>query len=514
MINEDLSGPLAESLSRHLPQYAHNYIFGKGNAASEETAAAASKKRTTSKISVYLVSTNQDQIGLISQMWSSIPCRVVLMKGNDFFDKSVGRYETMGVDRLAVLRGAADLHGFPALVIDGGTATTYTAADAKGRIMGGGIGAGLQIKLRCMHEYTDSLPLVGPQDALARVKEALDRKKTLPLFSRDTTDAMLASVLGEYASFGRTIIQTWLSKVGHAKNPSKNSTQLENHGRTVMITGGDGEVLTQLLRPNLSGILECAEKKETPLNIVHSKQLIHYGIAAAIMQQVKVVSGKTSTKSPYLKSRVAKTFDQADHEGDHIFRGTVTLFTSHPNGDVYTVRYDDGDREQVDLPELKSMLQLFNEVGEKSKKTTKAAPQSTPVTKKRNNSTDKTNTPAAKRTKRKKTVSLENRDPNSLVKKRIAKDFDGTIFYGEIEKYTYDEDDGDLWHIVYDDGDSEDLDRGEVTEAFELYTKTKQKDKKRTPDTELVSEDEAEETTSKNGDKGKDAVIVKKDTPE
>ncbi len=426
-----MTGPLAESLSRHLPQYAHNHIFGKGNLATPQSATETAENRPCKQISVYLVSTNVDQISYISRMWSSVPSRVIVLKGDDFFSKADGRYDTMGVDRLAVLRGAADLHGFPALVIDGGTATTYTAADAKGKIMGGGIGPGLQIKLRCMHEYTDALPLIGPQDALSRVKEATDRKKTLQIFSRDTKDAMMASVLGEYAANYNSIIQAWLHKVGPAKlsSTNQNNPKVENRKRAVMITGGDGEILSQLLQSNHGGIIESIpelnDTKAKSFEIIHNKQLIHYGISSAIMKQVELAR-KNSLGSPETSKDKRKSTTLSN-------RGATN-------------------------PKKKRKVDA---------------------------------------------VSIDSMDPKSLLKKRIAKTFTGEVFFGEITKYEEEGSDS-WWHVVYDDGDSEDLEKAEMEQCLALYTKKKKNDAKYSKDTDLF---EVQKSPDKNDEDLTDVVI-------
>ena len=47
-----------------------------------------------------------------------------------------GSYATLGVDRALVLRGAGALAGLPSLVVDAGTALTFTAAGQGGELVG------------------------------------------------------------------------------------------------------------------------------------------------------------------------------------------------------------------------------------------------------------------------------------------------------------------------------------------------------------------------------------------
>jgi len=73
-------------------------------------------------------------------------------------------YPTLGIDRALALVGAGDVHGWPALVIDGGTALTLTAgtgpSDGK-RLLGGAILPGLGLQLRSLHQHTAALPALS-----------------------------------------------------------------------------------------------------------------------------------------------------------------------------------------------------------------------------------------------------------------------------------------------------------------------------------------------------------------
>ncbi|GJM59696.1 MULTISPECIES: type III pantothenate kinase [Persicobacter] len=69
--------------------------------------------------------------------------------------------ETLGMDRLAGVCGA--VQRFPSeasLVIDAGSCVTFDLIDEKGVYHGGSISPGWQMRLRAMHEFTRSLPLL------------------------------------------------------------------------------------------------------------------------------------------------------------------------------------------------------------------------------------------------------------------------------------------------------------------------------------------------------------------
>lgn len=70
-----------------------------------------------------------------------------------------GLYPTLGVDRALSLAGAGDSYGWPVLVIDGGTALTFTAGDG-GRLLGGAILPGLSLQFKALNDFTDQLPMV------------------------------------------------------------------------------------------------------------------------------------------------------------------------------------------------------------------------------------------------------------------------------------------------------------------------------------------------------------------
>ena len=90
MENEDFLAVL----SRNLPDDPHDHIFGKSKDASPEDAVAQSKKRTVPQISVYVVSTNSSQEALLAKIWKTVPSRFFVMRGDDFFKKEEGRYDT------------------------------------------------------------------------------------------------------------------------------------------------------------------------------------------------------------------------------------------------------------------------------------------------------------------------------------------------------------------------------------------------------------------------------------
>ena len=78
------------------------------------------------------------------------------------FTISVGKPETVGVDRLALLAGAAYFHpNKNNLIIGLGSCITYNFINEKAQFLGGSISPGMNMRFKSMHDYTAKLPLVA-----------------------------------------------------------------------------------------------------------------------------------------------------------------------------------------------------------------------------------------------------------------------------------------------------------------------------------------------------------------
>jgi type III pantothenate kinase len=134
-------------------------------------------------------------------------------------------YPTLGIDRALALVGAGDVHGWPVLVIDCGTAITYTAGVAH-RLVGGAILPGLRSQFRALHTDTDQLPHLDdwPQDCPRR-------------WARDTAGAIASGILHTQLAGIRDFVAAW-----RAEHPTS----------AVVMTGGD------------SARLYAALQRETP----------------------------------------------------------------------------------------------------------------------------------------------------------------------------------------------------------------------------------------------------------
>ena len=77
------------------------------------------------------------------------------------FTTPVGKPETIGADRLALMAAAAHFYeGKNNLIISLGSCITYNFLNQKSEFLGGGISPGLDMRFKAMHDHTALLPLV------------------------------------------------------------------------------------------------------------------------------------------------------------------------------------------------------------------------------------------------------------------------------------------------------------------------------------------------------------------
>ncbi len=132
-----------------------------------------------------------------------------------------GLYSTLGIDRALALLGAATVYELPCLVIDAGTALTFTAADADGRLVGGAILPGLQLQLRSLAEHTAALPYLSSEQVLLPQR-----------WANNTADAIWSGLLYTLLAGIRDFITTW---------------QEQQAAGAIVLTGGDASLLAELM---------------------------------------------------------------------------------------------------------------------------------------------------------------------------------------------------------------------------------------------------------------------------
>lgn len=131
-------------------------------------------------------------------------------------------YPTMGLDRVVTLWGAGQHYGWPVLVIDGGTALTFTAG-AEEAFVGGAILLGVRSHLTALHQATAALPRISPPTTLP------------PRWAVDTPNAIQSGVIHTALASIDQYIQSW---------------QQQYPESAIIFTGGDGDYLHHFYQQN------------------------------------------------------------------------------------------------------------------------------------------------------------------------------------------------------------------------------------------------------------------------
>jgi type III pantothenate kinase len=129
-----------------------------------------------------------------------------------------GMYPTLGIDRALALYGAGKTYGFPILVIDVGTALTFTGVDHQQRLIGGAILPGLSLQFNSLGRNTGQLPLLKTNSITSLP----------PRFALNTKEAIQSGVIHTLLAGTKDFIESWLSLFPDSK---------------IAITGGDSNLL-------------------------------------------------------------------------------------------------------------------------------------------------------------------------------------------------------------------------------------------------------------------------------
>lgn len=112
---------------------------------------------------------------------------------------------TLGLDRLAAAVGAKSIcPNENLLIIDVGSAITYDFVSAEGEYMGGNIAPGLKMRFTILQQMTKKLPYVD-----------VDENELIPLFGKNTRDAIAAGVIRGVAYEVKGYMRTLREKMPH-----------------------------------------------------------------------------------------------------------------------------------------------------------------------------------------------------------------------------------------------------------------------------------------------------------
>ncbi|MDJ0733926.1 MAG: pantothenate kinase [Nostocaceae cyanobacterium] len=133
-----------------------------------------------------------------------------------------GLYPTLGIDRALALFGAGKTLGFPIMVIDAGTALTFTGADSHQNLVGGAILPGLGLQFATLGEKTGKLPFV-------RVHHLV----SLPYrWGKNTQEAIKSGIFYTILAGIKDFIEAWWKEFPEGK---------------VVITGGDRTLIAEYI---------------------------------------------------------------------------------------------------------------------------------------------------------------------------------------------------------------------------------------------------------------------------
>jgi type III pantothenate kinase len=168
-----------------------------------------------------------------TQLWTTYPQAHVLQLTDVPLQ---GMYPTFGLDRALTLWAAILAIGSPVLVIDAGTAFTFTAADENHHLLGGAILPGLRLQLAALSQNTAALPYSPLPTSHSHLP---------PHWSLTTPEAIASGILHTLLAGIRDFLNHWWKQYPAGQ---------------VMMTGGDSDRFYHYLiteQPILAQRLHC-----------------------------------------------------------------------------------------------------------------------------------------------------------------------------------------------------------------------------------------------------------------
>ncbi len=157
----------------------------------------------------------------------------------------LGVYPTLGIDRALAVWAAGETWGFPVLVIDAGTALTFTGADDQRCLVGGAILPGLGLQLKMLSQKT-ALPQLPPSTVIPS------------RFAISTSEAIYSGVIYTLVAGIKDFVQAWWQDFPTG---------------VVAITGGDRELLFTYLQ---------SQEPEIAVRVIVESNLILWGMAKIV----------------------------------------------------------------------------------------------------------------------------------------------------------------------------------------------------------------------------------------
>lgn len=181
-----------------------------------------------------------------TKLWQSYPAAKVITL-DDLPLKAV--YPSLGIDRALAVLGAGAVYGYPVLVIDGGTALTFTGADTHRKLIGGAILPGLRLQLQSLAQKTAALPETQLPTQLP------------PRWAMQTNTAIESGVIYTILAGIRDFVEDWRCQFPDSK---------------IALTGGDAAILFSYLQ---------VQFPEIACQIVVDSNLIFWGMRSEEQQR-------------------------------------------------------------------------------------------------------------------------------------------------------------------------------------------------------------------------------------
>ncbi|MBW4665772.1 MAG: pantothenate kinase [Chroococcus sp. CMT-3BRIN-NPC107] len=177
-------------------------------------------------IPLYVVSVVPSQ----TELWQNYPnLQVITLDSIPLKNK----YSTLGSDRALALWGAKETWGIPVLVIDSGTAMTFTGVDIDFALVGGAIVPGLSLQFLALDRETANLSTVELPQQLP------------PRFAKNTTEAIQSGIIYALIAGIESFIKAWWEMYPDSQ---------------VILTGGDRTNLFNYLNfqyPQIAEKVKC-----------------------------------------------------------------------------------------------------------------------------------------------------------------------------------------------------------------------------------------------------------------
>ncbi len=126
----------------------------------------------------------------------------------------------VGADRIANAVATKDLYGFPSIVVDFGTATTFDAISSSGEYLGGAIVPGVEVSLEALFERASLL-------------RRIDLGKPRNVIGRSSAESIQSGVLYGFAAQADGICERFIEQLGEAE---------------IVATGGLGTLIVPFCR--------------------------------------------------------------------------------------------------------------------------------------------------------------------------------------------------------------------------------------------------------------------------